>query len=170
MRIFIALLLLACAAPARAQEQESRLLDRLLRPDMSMQNTAQNKQFTTGGSRARTDKQAVVTSFQGQKKSSAKQFYGTREVDGSNYATHHFRDGDGTASISRNARLTKTANVAANSTNVTSAAVASGRAVTTSDFASSRPFLDQGKSQKALSQQNKPLTIEQVRELLNKNK
>jgi hypothetical protein len=37
-------------------------------------------------------------------------------------------------------------------------------------FAGNRPFLDQGKSQKALSRQNPPLTIEQVRELLNKNK
>jgi hypothetical protein len=44
------------------------------------------------------------------------------------------------------------------------------RAIATRDFASSRTFLDQGKSQKALSQQDKPLTIEQVRELLNKNK
>lgn len=32
------------------------------------------------------------------------------------------------------------------------------------------PFLDRGKSQKALSARDKPLTIEQVRELLNKNK
>ncbi len=34
----------------------------------------------------------------------------------------------------------------------------------------SRPFLVRGKSQKALSQQDTPLTVEQVRELLNKNK
>jgi len=38
------------------------------------------------------------------------------------------------------------------------------------DYAGIRPFLDQGKSQKSLSAQNKQLTIEQVRELLNKNK
>ena len=38
------------------------------------------------------------------------------------------------------------------------------------DFPGTRPFLVQGKSQKALSQQDKPLTIDQVRELLNKNK
>ena len=37
-------------------------------------------------------------------------------------------------------------------------------------FAGNRPFLGQGKSQKALSAQDRPLTIEQVRELLNKNK
>jgi len=38
------------------------------------------------------------------------------------------------------------------------------------EYAGNRPFLDKGKSQKSLSAQNKPLTIEQVRELLNKNK
>ena len=38
------------------------------------------------------------------------------------------------------------------------------------DFAGNRPFLGQGKSQKSLNRQNPPLTIEQVRELLNKNK
>jgi hypothetical protein len=37
-------------------------------------------------------------------------------------------------------------------------------------FSGNRPFLDKGKSQKALSQHDTPLTIEQVRELLNKNK
>jgi hypothetical protein len=40
----------------------------------------------------------------------------------------------------------------------------------TNDFAGNRPFLEQGKSQKALSQQKPSLTIEEVRELLNKNK
>ena len=37
-------------------------------------------------------------------------------------------------------------------------------------FAGNRPFLGRGKSQKALSARDTPLTIEQVRELLNKNK
>jgi hypothetical protein len=38
------------------------------------------------------------------------------------------------------------------------------------EYAGTRPFLDKGKSQKSLQAQNKPLTIEQVRELLNKSK
>ena len=40
----------------------------------------------------------------------------------------------------------------------------------TRDFAGNRPFLGQGKSQKALHAQERPLTIDEVRELLNKNK
>ena len=38
------------------------------------------------------------------------------------------------------------------------------------EYASNRPFLDKGKSQKSLHALDKPLTIEQVRELLNKSK
>src|SRR6266540_4086939 len=46
----------------------------------------------------------------------------------------------------------------------------SDKRVATRAYAENRPFLDEGKSQKSLNRQNAPLTIEQVRELLNKNK
>ena len=46
----------------------------------------------------------------------------------------------------------------------------SDKKITNRTYAENRPFLDEGKSQKSLNQQNAPLTIEQVRELLNKNK
>jgi hypothetical protein len=39
-----------------------------------------------------------------------------------------------------------------------------------SEFTGKRPFLDKGKSPKSLERKNTPMTIEQVRELLNKNK
>jgi hypothetical protein len=40
----------------------------------------------------------------------------------------------------------------------------------TNNYAGNRPFLEKGKSQKSLDRKNSPMTIEQVRELLNKNK
>jgi hypothetical protein len=46
----------------------------------------------------------------------------------------------------------------------------SSKAAAVSDFDGTRPFLIQGKSQKALSQKDRPLSIDEVRELLNKNK
>ena len=46
----------------------------------------------------------------------------------------------------------------------------SDKKVASRSYAENRPFLDQGKSQKSLNRKNAPLTIEQVRELLNKNK
>ena len=168
MRILIALSLLACAAPALAQEQEGKLLDRLLRPDMKMQNPAQNKHFAAGGNQI--DKQAVAPTFHYQEKSNIKAFHGTREIGATNFTTRHFHGGDGTAYISKNTRLTKTANVGSKSFIGERGAMENNRAIATGNFTNSRAFLDQGKSQKALSQQSKPLTIEQVRELLNKNK
>ena len=45
-----------------------------------------------------------------------------------------------------------------------------GNSLVVTPFAGNRPFLGRGKSQKALNAQDTPLTIEQVRELLNKNK
>ncbi|MGZ5004057.1 MAG: hypothetical protein ACXWG7_00880, partial [Chthoniobacterales bacterium] len=45
-----------------------------------------------------------------------------------------------------------------------------GKSVPTSDYSGTRPFLEKGKSQKSLSAHHEPLTIDEVRELLNKNK
>jgi hypothetical protein len=133
-----------------------------------MENAAQNKHFTAGGDQI--DKRAAVAPFRFQKKSTTKTFHGTREIGAANFATSHFRDGDGTARVSKSARFTTTASSASTSMTGTADAMETGRTKATRDFESTRPFLVQGKSQKALSQQNKPLTIEQVRELLNKNK
>ena len=168
MRILVALSLLACAAPALAQEQEGKLLDRLLRPDMKMQNGAQNKHFTAGGNQV--DKQAVTPTFHYQEKSNTRTFASSREIGATNFTTDHFRNGDGTAYVPKNARFADTASVASKSFSGTRGAMGNDRAIATGNFTNSRAFLDKGKSQKALSQQSKPLTIEQVRELLNKNK
>ena len=48
--------------------------------------------------------------------------------------------------------------------------VSRARTTPVRDYAGTRTFLDKGKSQKILSAQSKPLTIEEVRELLNKSK
>src|SRR5213078_2400801 len=45
-----------------------------------------------------------------------------------------------------------------------------GKKVASRAYAGNRPFLNEGTNQKSLNRQNEPLTIEQVRELLNKNK
>jgi len=143
-------------------------MDRLLRPDMKMQNPAQSKHFTAGGNQV--DKQAVTPTFHYQEKSNTRAFHGTREIGATNFSTGHFRNGDGIAYVSKNARFTKTASVGSKSFTGASGAMENDRAMTTPNFTNTRTFLDKGKSQKALSQQSKPLTIEQVRELLNKNK
>ena len=44
------------------------------------------------------------------------------------------------------------------------------KVVSAGDFADQRHFTDRGKRQESLDRQNPPMTIDQVRELLNKNK
>jgi len=107
VRIFIALYLLACAAPIFAQEQEGKLMDRLLPPNVNMQNAAQNKHFTVGGNQI--DRQAVVTPFHFQKKSTTKTFDSVREFGATNFTTRRFRDGEGIARVSKSAPFTRTA-------------------------------------------------------------
>jgi hypothetical protein len=57
---------------AHAQQQEQKLLDRLLKPEMSLENSAQGKQFTAGG--ATIDKQARTKSFYVRDRRAEKQF------------------------------------------------------------------------------------------------
>ena len=46
----------------------------------------------------------------------------------------------------------------------------SGKKSASRAYAGNRPFLIEGTNQKSLNRKSEPLTIEQVRELLNKNK
>ncbi|MDP9099297.1 MAG: hypothetical protein M3N48_09950 [Verrucomicrobiota bacterium] len=156
-----------------AQNQERKLIDRLLKPDTTLTNPAQNKKFANPRP-ASFDKPVSFRSFYSPKKTAPKTFLEARELTPRQFAARHFRAGDSTANVSPRSQLKNT------DTMIATPAVNAGTRVapesTTSkttlvrDYPGTRPFLDQGKSQKSLSAQNKQLTIEQVRELLNKNK
>lgn len=156
---------------ALAQEQERRLMDRLLKPDASLANPAQNKKFS-GERMASFDKRARTKSFYSSQKPIVKTSSDTeRTFTPQQFAARHFRAGDSSAYIASRSGL-KNDRVFA-----TSAAQAGTRVAPESnetnpvrEYAENRPFLDKGKSAKSLQAQNKPLTIEQVRELLNKSK
>src|SRR5436853_4051629 len=60
----LVLIVLSCV---HAQEQESKLVDRLLRPDTTLRNNAQNKKFIADG--ASINKRATVGTFYVQEKS-----------------------------------------------------------------------------------------------------
>jgi hypothetical protein len=153
----------------RAQEQERRLVDRLLRPDMTLANSAQNKKFIAKGKTI--EKPATVQSFYVSRKPQTKQFTELREYSATEFAAHHFRDGEMTSTIEMRAQRVKQFSVNDGTGALVVRDVSDGeKTIASSDFAGSRRFSDKGKSQKFLSQHNKPLTIEQVRELLNKNK
>ena len=157
---------------ARAQDQEHKLIDRLLRPDTQLQNSAQNKKFLAD--RRSINKQATVGSFYVQKKSTPKAFgvAGSRDFSSWEFNARSFHGGKRQANSSSRSQImnSHTRYAAKAAMGLRRAPTDTNRTTASRSFAEQRPFLDKGKSQKALSQQNRPLTIEEVRELLNKNK
>jgi hypothetical protein len=165
--------MLVCAgiafSTARAQDQERKLIDRLLNPDMTLANSAQNKKFTSD--RKAADKPANVGTFYVQQKPTPKTYAGTRQFAARQFQSRAFAPGQKTANTSSRTEVQNAARSPATSgvrgvreTHDTRKVVASR------NYSGQQPFLGRGKSQKSLDRQNPPMTIDDVRELLNKNK
>ena len=168
MRKCLALcVLLAAAGLVCAQDQEQKLVDRLLKPDASLQNSAQNKKFSAD--RTSVNKRASVSTFYLQPGPKPKAFTGPHPLSMREFNVKPaYRAGSAIPAkrLSTNAERTY---ATAASTEVRLVHDAN-KTVEARNNPTNRPFLVQGKSQKALDQQKPSLTIEQVRELLNKNK
>ena len=155
---------------AHGQEQERKLVDRLLNPNMELHNKAQDKKFIAdhGGS---ISKQANVGTFYVQKKRTAKEYSKTREFAAGKFDAQSSRSANKVANVSPKTEITNSKHaVPIPETRGVRDVHDSGKIVDSHDYSGKRPFLDRGKSQKSLDRQNPPMTIDQVRELLNKNK
>jgi hypothetical protein len=167
--VAIWLLVLVVLPCVRAQDQERKLVDRLLKPDMTLQNDAQHKKFVSDG--ASMNKRATVGTFYVQKKSNQKGFSGTGQFSPQEFNSQSFHSKRGAFNVpSQQATGNSRSAYANQSARGVRDASQSGKKVPVRTYAENRPFLDEGKSQKSLNRHNEPLTIEQVRELLNKNK
>jgi hypothetical protein len=167
--VAIWLLVLAAFSCVRGQDQERKLVDRLLKPDMTLQNDAQHKKFVADG--ASINKRATVGTFYLQNKSNQKNFSGTGQFSTQEFNSHSFHSNRGAFNVPTQRATGNSQSAYANqSARGVRDASQSGKKVPVRAYAENRPFLDEGKSQKSLNRQNAPLTIEQVRELLNKNK
>jgi hypothetical protein len=158
-----AFVFLALAAVSHAQEQERKLIDRLLSPDTKLSNPAQNKKFN-GGTEAST-RSASTKTFYVSEKNLTKSFVADRQAPTSIFSTRSYIPKSAVVPPSapmKGFEMKKPRDV--------STAASPAKKYATRDFAGNRPFLGQGKSQKALHAQDRPLTIDEVRELLNKNK
>jgi hypothetical protein len=160
-------ILLSAFASTRAQDQEGKLVNRLLRPDTELRNADQNKKFSAD--RVSVEKRARVGTFYLQGKATSKTYTNTRDFSATKFKSRSF-DTSGTGNSLLAARSTNSMR----SYDVPTARVSvnlrdSHRETPTSNFAGNRPFLETGKSQKSLERKNPPMTIDQVRELLNKN-
>ena len=101
MRAFFLFLSLAtCLASAQAQEQESKLADGLLRPDMSRANSAQDKKFTAVG-----DKKFVAKSFYSGDERTTKTFWGLKSFFSKGFATEKFSRAEAAANARADAEI-----------------------------------------------------------------
>ena len=153
----------------RAQDQEKKLVDRLLKPDMTLQNEAQNKKFVGDGSASIT-KRANIGTFYVHQKPRSKTFGGTKNFSTAQFYSQTYRGRRTAYEVSSQQTIVNSKASYASQTARVSDAPQSGKQVASHAYAGNRPFLDEGKSQKSLNRHNDSLTIEQVRELLNKNK
>ena len=167
--IATSLFLVLGLAAANAQEQEQKLLDRLLKPDVSLQNHAGEKQFVAAGTV--TGKQAHTKSFHISQRSLEKEYAGVRPFQAKEFSTAQSRLARKEANTTTRNKLAKVDQPYATAAYVTQNARESGKAMPVADYAEARrSFLGRGKSQKTLSAQDRSMTIDEVRELLNKNK
>ena len=171
MRCFFLLLgLTVCLASARAQEQEHKLVDRLLRPDMSLASTEQDKKFTTVGGTS-VDQKFVAKSFYSGDEKLTKSFWGVKIFSAKEFETRGFSRSDAAANARTNAEIANASTeFPTKKSSLVRTASEEGRSAKVRDYADNRPFLGEGTRQNVLSRENKPLTIDEVRELLNKSK
>lgn len=166
--IFAAVIILATATVSQAQEQEKKLIDRLLKPNMSLQSDVQGKTFVPRGTIS--TRKAATKSFYVANRSPEKGYTNVRKVAGKVFYTQESQLPQRRANTTSRTTFAKLDTPYATSAYSTRAAFGVEKKVETSEYAGTRPFLVRGKSPKALSSQNHPMTIDEVRELLNKNK
>ena len=165
--LLILALLISGSAVARAQEQERKLLDRLLKPDMELQNPSQGKEYAPRS--AAQPKQARTKTFSIWPWRREKQFGDVRKYEPKQFATEQSRFSNTQANLSTRGQISQVAYPTPGYSGVRPLPGGEQTVATRAFADNSRPFLVRGKSQRALSQQDTPMTIDQVRELLNKN-
>ena len=133
---------------------------------MSLANPAQNKKFIAVGGTS-VDKKFVAKSFSTGTEKTSKSFGGTKSF---------FSRVFGTLTFSRTRTAATNANIASTKmefptkdSSLVRASPDSVKKAGTREYADNRPFLGKGTRQKILSQEDKPLTIDEVRELLNRS-
>ena len=136
---------------------------------MSLENDAQNKKFTAD--KTSIHKRANVQTFYVQPKSPGKTFSGTRDFSSNEFESRHYNQGND-ATVRNLAGKKSSPGTYSEATKAAAAKPVANvnKSQSSGDYAGNRPYLEKGKSQKSLNRKNKPMTIEEVRELLNKNK
>ena len=160
-------LICLCVSASWAQQQEPSLVDRLLRPNMELHNNAQGKKFVAGS--AVVEHRGSVGTFLLQPNRAEKSFGNTHALSTTEYPSRSVGT-EPKISSSQNRTANIPEPVATSSVRDIHSANNPDNVTANRTFADQHQFRDQGKSQKSLDRQNPPMTIDQVRDLLNKNK
>ena len=137
-------------------------------PDMTLENNAQNKQFTAD--KKSVHKKAHVNAFYLEKKSQEKSYSGARDFRPKEFNSKSYRAEEPVADSLRDKTAAQFEYSESSKGARTKQAYDQNKSPKSRQYAGTRPYLEQGKSQKSLNRKNRPMTIDEVRELLNKNK
>jgi len=163
--LFPTLLWTFIVSTIQAQHQEPSLIDRLLRPNMELRNSAQDKKFAVNSASVERD-----GTFSVPPNRTEKSFAESKEVSTAQFIARAYNSGAGVIIAAQNRSADKQARLEGSGVVDVHSTLGAHATVTTRTYTEQQPFAEQGKSQKLLDRRNPPLTIDQVRELLNKNK
>ena len=137
---------------------------------MSLANPEQDRKFTSVGGTP-VDKKFDAKSFSTGDEKTQKSFLGTKGFFSKVFGTRTFTRAEAAANAKTNADLAyANTQFKTNESSLIRPSPDSAKKARVREYADQRPFLGKGTRQKILSQQDRPLTIDEVRELLNRSK
>jgi hypothetical protein len=134
---------------------------------MELGNSAQNKKFTAD--RVNALKRANVRAAYVAQRPVGNTFSRTRDFSATKFNSWAFNASTNRTTKVSTQRLVP-ASIYRTSALTTRALPGAEKKEQGGAYTGNKPFLDRGKSQKSLDRKSEPMTIDQVRELLNKNK
>jgi hypothetical protein len=168
--ILVCFCLTICATVARAQVQEGKLVHRLLKPDMTLANSAQNREFVAAGGTP-VDRKFEAKSFYAGDDHISKSYGGLKDFLAHPFWAKKFARAEASADGKANAEIAYAkSKFETNESSLIHTSNEASKQAAVHGYADNKPFLGKGTRQKILSQQDHPLTIDAIRELLNKNK
>ena len=137
-----------------------------MRPDMSRNYSEQNKKFSAIDGTS-VDKKFVAKSFYSEDEATTKSFALTKDFAAKKFRAKKFLPRKTTTDSATTKVIPQ---FPTGKSALIRTAAGTEKKARVRNYADNRPFLGRGTRQEQLSRQDKPLTIEEVRELLNKDK
>ena len=137
---------------------------------MSLANPVQDRKFTSVGGTP-VDKKFDAKTFSTGDEKAPKTFLGTKSFFSKVFGTRTFTRAEAAANAKTNADLAyANTQFKTNESSLIRPSPDAAKKARVREYADQRPFLGKGTRQKILSQEDRPLTIDEVRELLNRSK